>query len=253
MVDIQLGKIVRTNIENQTVTIQSTFDFSQFFDIPLGNTCNFQTFPKIGSPVLFYNDTNGSTTRIIKVWDMDIQNNRKLVPGEVQIQSSKRALVYLDDYGNVQITDGSMQDSININNDDSLIETISKKISLTTIRKVKIEIDELGAINIVKYDPAGITELAKISIGADTSISIESKSTINVKGLNVNVEATSINLGGSIGARKLIDDRICTVFNSHVHMSGTGPTTPPIIPYQITSLPISPLQISVATQIVKGK
>jgi hypothetical protein len=148
-----------------------------------------------------------------------------------------------------------MQDSININNEEGSIETTSNKLLLSTRKNVKIEIDEFGNMNVVKYDPTGAVELAKISFDATGKVNIESKSTIDVKGVTVNVEATSINLGGSLGVRKLIDDRICTVFNSHVHMATAlaSPTTPPIIPYQITSLPISPLQISVATQIVKGK
>ena len=263
MLDIQLGIITRIKQENQTITIKSNYDGSEFSEIPLGNTSNMQTFPKVGAPVLFYHDTNGSATRIIKVWDVDIEKNRNLIPGEVQIQSGSnspggRAYIYLDSYGNVQITDGLMQDTISIDNEDGLIETSSNKLLLSTRKNVKIQIDEFGKMDIIKYDPTGAIELAKIEFAIDGTVNIESSLSINVKGLNVNVEATgNIQLGDSTGltTRKLIDDRICAVFNGHMHVATSigAPTSAPIIPFQITALPFEPLKVTVATQKVKGK
>ena len=60
-------------------------------------------------------------------------------------------------------------------------------------------------------------------------------SEINIKSTTVNVEATTVNLGDSSGTRKLIDERLVSLFNNHTHLYNPGPGA---ATYSGTPLPV---------------
>jgi hypothetical protein len=78
----------------------------------------------------------------------------------------------------------------------------------------------------------GYSTTSAVLRNSDDSVHVEVQSdTVNVKAPIVNLQSATVNLSDAATVRKLIDERLVDVFNSHVHATAaTGPPSTPTTP-----------------------
>jgi hypothetical protein len=110
------------------------------------------------------------------------------------------------------------------------------------IPNLDIELDNSGNLNITLYEADGTTPAMSFTSDQSGNVVITS--------------ATSLKLGDSSAIQRLIDERLCAVFNGHTHLAMGAPCSPPVtgsaMPDFIGDTDIPNVQTAVMTLKTKG-
>jgi len=195
---LQLGKILSIDRETDTVIVQSYVGGS-LLPIKLDNSPSFQHLPKIGSRVLFLR-YGQQFSKIIKIWGADERvvrmGSQNLLEGDIQIQSEGRSYILLDLGGNVSLVDGSMLNSIRLDNKMRQVILKGYELIFQTYSNIKIQANKEGELDITKKDKNDEI-VSQIKIDKDQNIKIENKKVkihINSEG-EVFIDADKVYLG----------------------------------------------------------
>ena len=105
-------------------------------------------------------------------------------------------------------------------------------VKLTSAAGHVVELDDQG--NAIRVTAAAG---ASVTVTADGAITLDSKQSVTLKAPKVTLDADSVALGS--GAAQAVPlESLATTFATHVHTTGTGPSsppTPPVIPSTLVS------------------
>jgi len=223
---IVLAQVTNVDKNRQLVDVMDFTTGNVYKGISLDSEVNFQQLPKRGSIVALLLDKISASTgqRILKIWGTGKKFRRQLEPNEVQIQAGDEdvidsgAYLFLDKFGNVELSDGSFRNMIQIDQETASIITKSSNFYFTNFSNSEIYGDEDG--NIV---------IQNTSNGSKIELSRTGKITI-VAGTDIDIEGNRINLGFGAEEMNVLGNKLMQLFNNHVHTSPVGPTGVPTIP-----------------------
>lgn len=80
------------------------------------------------------------------------------------------------------------------------------------------------------------TEKVELKFAANGEVTLKADGDVKVEGRNITVEGQAIKLGASASHPLVLGDQFMTLFNSHTHPTGVGPSGPPASPMQSSHL-----------------
>lgn len=95
--------------------------------------------------------------------------------------------------------------------------------------KVELQMGQDGEVRVK-------TEKVELKFAANGEVTLKANGDVKVEGQNITVEGQAIKLGAGASHPLVLGDTFMTLFNSHTHPTGVGPSGPPASPMQSSHL-----------------
>lgn len=236
-----LGKVIKTNTDSQTIDIQEFETGTIYKNIDLDKDVNFQQMPKEtpaisnspkGAIVMLAVDDNltGSTIKVVKIWGTETHLRRDLEESEVQIQSGGTeggSYLFLDKFGNVELSDGSFQHLIQILSEDNKVKINTDNFLIKNKNGISIEGKENGEFSITNKEGTRDTNIT-IKPSGEVIINTNNKASIKAQDDIILDSESEIKLGGDAQELLVLGNKLLELYNKHTHASAVGPTGIPM-------------------------
>lgn len=237
--------------------------------LPRGSSIYLQ--PKLGTLILVFKQDDFSSKMITVLRDpkseltnspLRGESDGDFKPGEVQLESSGKAQLYLSNSGSAKLSDALSMQQFYADPGTQTAYVRGGNVCLTsnrnTVNAAYVTLDKDGNIIIRAVSDVGtIVERAIIQIAPGGDITVKSLiGNVDITSSTGNVSITttgdtSINATGNVSitatgnltikgfvikigelTKKLVTSTFVSLFNSHIHTATTigGPTTPPMAP-----------------------
>lgn len=235
------GNFVKTIMGNETVHIDENVELS------IGNTATYQIgdhwktrvnkdyylTAETGNLNFIMSSTNGQIIMSTKghYYVMDDTSGAEAI----YLMHSSGSQINMDSKGSVKF----------ISSDGSVVfmDASTKSITATSGNGAYVTLKDVVTVS----DASG-KQLLQFN-GTDT-INISAGSNINLNAQSINVASGSINLGSLASLSVAMAEPLAILFDSHIHASPTGPTSPPLPPNTASLMNINP-STSFASMFVK--